>query len=67
MGWRRMETGERGKARERLALTRVALWYWVCGETPILVVISRDVEGRERDDFLFTTDLSASPGVSLGT
>lgn len=62
VGWRRVETEERGKARKRLALTRVALWYWVCGETPILVVISRDAEGRERDDFLFTTDLSASPG-----
>ena len=43
-------------------LTRVALWYWVCGETPILVVFSRDAEGKERDGLLFTTGLAASPG-----
>ncbi len=62
VGWRRVGTEERWKARKRLVLARAALWYWVCGETPILVVFSRNAEGRERDDFLFTTDLSASPG-----
>ncbi len=65
-GWRLVETEERGRARKRLALTRVALWYRVCGETPILAVISRDAEGRERDDFFFTTDLSASPEEVIG-
>lgn len=47
--------------RQRLVLCFEALWYHVCGEKPVLVVISRDPEGIERDDHFFTTDLVASP------
>jgi len=60
-GWRKVTVEERGKRRERLVLSREALWYGVCPKRPMLVVISRDPEGRERDDFFFTTDLHASP------
>lgn len=56
-----MRTEERGKARERLVLCREALWYTVCPDRPVLLVISRDPGGKERDDYFFTTDLSASP------
>jgi hypothetical protein len=60
-GWRKVRTEERGKARERLVISREALWYKVCPDRPVLLVISRDPGGKERDDFFFTTDLSSSP------
>jgi DDE superfamily endonuclease len=53
--WRRVKTIERGQTRERLVYTRVVLWRKV-SKTPVLLVISRDPEGQERDDFFFTTD-----------
>lgn len=59
--WRLVVTEERGKARMRLVLARIVLWYRVCGETPVLMVVSRDAQGKEKDDFFFATDLDASP------
>lgn len=53
--WRRVTTTERGHSRERLVYTREVLWRKV-SKTPVLLVISRDPEGQERDDFFFTTD-----------
>jgi hypothetical protein len=55
--WRLVETTERGKVRKRLVYTREVLWHKV-SKTPVLLVISRDPEGKERDDFFFTTDRS---------
>jgi hypothetical protein len=53
--WRLVETTERGQTRKRLVYTREVLWHKV-SKTPVLLVISRDPEGQERDDFFFTTD-----------
>ena len=39
---------------------RPVIWYHV-SHSPILLVISRDPEGKEKDDFFFTTDLHATP------
>jgi len=58
--WLRVTTIERGKARERLVYAHPVLWYRV-SKAPLLLVISRDPEGIERDDFFFTTDLSLNP------
>lgn len=55
--WRLVETTERGKVRKRLVYTREILWRKV-SKVPVLLVISRDPEGKERDDFFFTTDRS---------
>jgi hypothetical protein len=55
--WRSVRTLERGKVRKRLVYARQVLWYRV-SKTPVLLVISRDPEGQERDDFFFTTDRS---------
>ena len=60
-GWRLVDVQERGKTRPRLILSRIVLWYAVCGDQPILFVISRDPKGKEHDDFFFTTDLSLPP------
>jgi hypothetical protein len=62
-GWEKAITDRRGRLEERLLLSRVVLWYYVCGVRPIRVVVSRDPTGREKDDFLFTTDLAMSPGA----
>ncbi len=61
VGWRKVTTEERGKARERLVISREVLWYKVCPDRPVLLVISRAAQGKERDDYFFTTDLSSSP------
>jgi hypothetical protein len=55
--WRSVTTIERGKVRKRLVYVRPVLWYRV-SKAPVLLVISRDPEGKERDDFFFTTDVS---------
>ena len=63
--WKRMETCERGKPRTRLVYTRRVLWYHVCPDREVLLVISRDPEGKEKDDFFVTTDLTLAPAVVI--
>ena len=63
--WRSVATSERGKDRQRLVYARPVLWYRV-SKTPVLLVISRDPTGRERDDFFFSTDLSLEPAQVIG-
>ena len=41
------------------------LWYRVL-QQPILLVISRDPEGKEKDDFLFSTDVTMDPATVIG-
>lgn len=60
VGWREVTTEERGKTRTRLVLVKRVLWYRVLKDTPVLLVICRDPEGIERDDFFFTTNLDAT-------
>jgi hypothetical protein len=55
--FRLVKTCERGKSRKRLVYTRKVVWYRV-SQKPVLLVISRDPAGKEKDDFFFTTDLS---------
>jgi hypothetical protein len=52
-----VKTCERGKSRTRLVYTRKVVWYKVSTKS-LLLVISRDATGKEKDDFFFTTDLS---------
>ena len=59
-GWRRALVDERGQAVERLVLCRPVLWYAVCPDRQVLLVIVRDPNGKQRDDFFFSTDLEAS-------
>jgi hypothetical protein len=55
--WRMVKFRQRSKIVTRLVYTRVILWYTV-SRKPILLVISRDPDGKEKDDFFFTTDLT---------
>ena len=63
--WRRVEVCERGQMRTRLVYTQVILWYRVLHQ-PILLVISRDPKGKEKDDFLFCTDVTMDPATVIG-
>jgi len=60
-GWKRATVVMRGKSQVRLLLTFDVLWYAVSPKALVRLVISRDPEGHEEDDFLFTTDLNATP------
>lgn len=60
--WTRVRVDRHGKLVERLVWAKVVLWYETT-ERPILLVISRDPAGREKDDYFFTTDVSMAPGL----
>ena len=62
--WRTVKYRRRGKIVKGLVYTRIVLWYTVTRE-PILLVISRDPKGKERDDFFFTTDVMMDPAEVL--
>jgi hypothetical protein len=53
-------TVERGVKRKRLVWCKKVIWYNM-SKRPVLMVISRDPAGKEKDDFFFTTDLTAKP------
>jgi hypothetical protein len=63
--WRLVTTTERGKTKKRWVYTREVLWRHV-SKVPVLLVISRDPEGHERDDFFFTTDRSLTAAQVIG-
>lgn len=50
----------RGKKKERLVWSRKVLWYKVCPNAEILLVVCRDPAGKEPDDFFCTTDTNKS-------
>lgn len=64
--WRHVIVDERGRQKKRLVFCFEALWYHVCGEKPVLIIVSRDPDGKERDDYFFTTDLEVSPEDVIG-
>ncbi len=53
-------TVERGRKRKRQVWTRQVIWYHV-SKKPVMLVISRDPAGKEKDDFFVTTDLTLTP------
>ena len=58
--WKTVTTCERDRTRKRQVYAREVLWYHV-SKQPVLLVISRDPAGKEKDDFFFTTDLTMTP------
>lgn len=53
--WQRRTVMMRGVPLERLIYTREVLWYGVCPNATVLLIIVRDPDGKEPDDFFFTT------------
>ncbi len=64
-GWKRTWVDRRAKMAQRLLQTRDALWYHVCPDQLVRVVVSRDPKGREKGDAFFTTDLTLAPGAAV--
>ena len=62
--WQMVAFPQRSRIATRLVYTRVVLWYTV-SRKPILLVISRDPNGKEKDDFFFTTDLTMTAAEVL--
>lgn len=58
--WRKATIDVRGRKVERLVLTRDVLWYRVNAKELVRLVIVRDPNSIEPDDFFVTTDLAAS-------
>jgi len=59
--WTTADIDIRGKTVTRLVWHRDLLWYHVCPNRAVRLVIVRDPDGVEPDDFFVTTDLHADP------
>jgi hypothetical protein len=60
-GWTTVTIDCRGTTIVRQIWSRRLLWYSVCRDTPVLLVIVRDPTGKQPDDYYFTTDIDADP------
>ena len=60
-GWVEATIDVRGKPVERLLLARKVLWYAVRPDALVQLVVARDPQGKQPDDFFFSTDTDASP------
>ena len=58
--WKKISADCRGKTKEYLVYCRLVVWYHVCSDCQIKLIIVRDTSGVQRDDFFFTTDLDMS-------
>lgn len=58
--WKRVNIDVRGENVERLVHIRDVLWYRVNKADLVRLVVVRDPDGIEPDDFFFTTDLAAT-------
>ena len=64
VGWQKMTFFKQGRQVERLVLGLTCLWYHVCRNQPIRLVLVRDPAGREADDFFFCTN-AAVPDAEI--
>ena len=62
--WQTVTFRQRSTMTQRLVYTRQVLWYSV-SHSPVLLVISRDPAGNEKDDFFLTTDVTLSAAEVL--
>jgi len=65
-GWALSTVDIRGRSEKRLLWSRPVLWYGVCPDHLVLLVVVRAPDGKEHDDFFFTTDLKAAPRAVVG-
>jgi len=63
--WKRVKVNMRGRKVLRLVAEYNVLWYHVCKTRPVKLVITRDPDGIEPDDFFFTTDVALAPEVVI--
>jgi hypothetical protein len=58
--WQQVQIDQRGRPVTRLVLVRNVLWYKVQKHRLMRLVIVRDPDGVQHDDYFFTTDLTAT-------
>jgi len=63
--WEKVKIHVRGRIQERLVYTRMGRWYRV-SQKPGLLVICRDPQGKEKDDFFFSTDTTMTAAEVIG-
>ncbi|MEK7992333.1 MAG: transposase [Planctomycetota bacterium] len=63
--WKRVKVNMRGREVLRLVAEYNVLWYHVCKTRPVKLVITRDPDGTEPDDFFFTTDVELAAEVVI--
>ena len=63
-GWKRITVLKQGRQVQRRVLGMTCLWYHICKDVPIRLVIVRDLAGKQKDDFFFCTDASV-PDVQI--
>ena len=59
--WKRVKIDLYGNVVERQLYAFDALWYEVCPDHLVRIVIVRDPLGKSEDEFFFTTDLEMAP------
>ena len=64
--WTEATIDWRGTPATRLVWSRPLLWYGVARDTPLLLVVVRDPDGKQPDDFFVTTDVDADPAWVAG-
>ena len=57
----------RGRQVRRLLWCLQVVWYEVCPDRPLLLVIVRDPDRKQADDFFFSTDLAMAPEMVART
>ena len=60
-GWQTVTYDQRGTKIVRQVWSRRLLWYHVAKDRPLLLVIVRDPDGIQPDDYFITTDIDATP------
>lgn len=60
-GWTTVAYDQRGTTIIRQVWSRRLLWYGVAKDSPLLLVVVRDPDGVQPDDYFITTDLAADP------
>jgi len=60
VGWQKITLFKQGHRVERLVLGITCLWYHVCRDKPIRLVLVRDPVGQETDDFFFCTSATVA-------
>jgi hypothetical protein len=59
--WSDVLVDVRGERVRRLLWALPVIWYAVCPDRPLLLVIVRDPDGKQVDDFFFSTNLAMWP------
>ncbi|MGH3518926.1 MAG: IS701 family transposase [Haloechinothrix sp.] len=61
--WATLTIDWRGRSETRLVWATEVLWYGACPKATVLLVVVRDPDGKEPDDYFFSTDTATAPAT----